>query len=136
MTDPPSSRERGEKKLRKQRSLVRCVISLRNKPQNCYHGGYILYISTGSREQEAGWSDYTKMAARTCSFISLYAKYAGIFEKQTPTLLSWPIYISIDFMLTTPFTSRATGTLVGFFSLFRLSWTLRSRSDDRIFISL
>ena len=27
------------------------------------------------------------------SFVSLYAKYAGIFEKQTPTLLSWPICI-------------------------------------------
>ena len=29
-----------------------------------------------------------------------------LFEKQTLTLLSWSIYVSIRFMLTTPFTSR------------------------------
>ena len=31
-------------------------------------------------------------------------KYADIFEKQSTKLLSWTIYIAIDFMLTTPFT--------------------------------
>ena len=40
---------------------------------------------------------------------SLYAKYADIFEKLTAKLLSWRIYILIDFMLTTPLLSRTTG---------------------------
>ena len=40
---------------------------------------------------------------------SLYAKYADIFEKGTTKLLSWWIYISIDFMVTMPLTSRTTG---------------------------
>ena len=58
-------------------------------------------------------------------------------NKPLYTLLSWSIYISIRFMLTTPFTSRTTGrfVVVVFFlaSRFRLSWTLHSRSDGRIF---
>ena len=37
------------------------------------------------------------------------AKYADVFEKQTTKLLSWRIYISIDFMFTMPLTSRTTG---------------------------
>ena len=41
-------------------------------------------------------------------FISLYAKYQ-IFEKQSTKLLSWKIYILIDFMLTTWLTLRTTG---------------------------
>ena len=51
-------------------------------------------------------------------FVPLYAKYAGLFEKQTPKLLSWPIYIYIwiDSMLTMPRTSRKTGRFVVFFS--------------------
>ena len=40
---------------------------------------------------------------------SHYAKYANVFEKQTTKLLSWRIYISIDFMVTTLFTLRTTG---------------------------
>ena len=40
---------------------------------------------------------------------SLYAKYADIFEEETTKLLSGVIYISIDFMVTMPFTSRTTG---------------------------
>ena len=40
---------------------------------------------------------------------AIHAKYANIFEKQTTKLLSWRIYISIDFMVTTPLTSRTTG---------------------------
>ena len=45
------------------------------------------------------------------SFVSLYAKYTSLFEKQTPTLLSWPIYITIDSMVrpSTPFTSKTAG---------------------------
>ena len=40
-----------------------------------------------------------------------------LFEKQTPTLLSWLIYISIDFMVrpSTPYTSRTTGRFVVIF---------------------
>ena len=43
------------------------------------------------------------------SITSLYLKYADIFEKQTPKLLPWKIYISIYFMVTKPFTSCTTG---------------------------
>ena len=39
---------------------------------------------------------------------SIYEKYGHIFEKQTTKLLSWRIYISIDFMVTTPLLSRNT----------------------------
>ena len=53
---------------------------------------------------------YAKMRAKTCSLISLYAKYAYIFEKETTKMLSWRIYIWIDFMLPTPLTSRTTGS--------------------------
>ena len=38
-----------------------------------------------------------------------YTLYADIFEKQSTKLLSWRIYISIDFMVTMPFTSLTTG---------------------------
>ena len=41
--------------------------------------------------------------------LAIHAKYADVFEKQTTKLLSWRIYISIDFMFTTPLTSRTTG---------------------------
>ena len=57
-------------------------------------------------------------------------------EKQTHTLLSWPIYIyiSIYSMLTTPCTSRTTGGFVFFFTAcFAYHGQLRSRSDGRIF---
>ena len=36
-------------------------------------------------------------------------KYADIFEKETTKLVSWTIYISIDFMVTKPLLSRTTG---------------------------
>ena len=42
---------------------------------------------------------------------AIHAKYADIFEKETTKLLSWTIYISLDFMVTTPPTSRTTGRL-------------------------
>ena len=40
---------------------------------------------------------------------AIYAKYADIFKKQTTKLLSWRIYISIDFMVTTLLFSWTTG---------------------------
>ena len=53
---------------------------------------------------------------RKSALSHFYAKYADIFEKQTPTLLSGRVYISIDFILrpTTPHTSWKTGAFVGF----------------------
>ena len=53
------------------------------------------------------------------SFLSLYAKYAGIFEKKKPTLLSWPICILIDFFVrpSTTYTSRTGRFVVSFFHL-------------------
>ena len=60
------------------------------------------------RNLRQGYNLYAKTAALTCP-ISLYAHYADIFEKGTTKLLSWRIYISIDFMLTTPILSRTIG---------------------------
>ena len=40
---------------------------------------------------------------------AIHAKYADILEKETTKLLSWRIYISINFMVTTSLTSRTTG---------------------------
>ena len=71
-----------------------------------------------------------------CGLVSLhfYAKYARIFEKQTPDA---PIMvISIRFMLATPFPSRSTGGFIVFFFSKACSdyhGQLCSRSDGRIF---
>ena len=54
---------------------------------------------------------YAKIPAcrSTCCLISLYAKYDHIFEKGTSKLLSWRIYVLINFMVTMPLTLRTTG---------------------------
>ena len=61
-------------------------------------------VGTGWNETAGKTTTFTQGPLRNQS----YAKYADVFEKQTTKLLSWTIYISIDFMVSTPLLSRTT----------------------------
>ena len=115
----PTHAARSAKCLRvaaKTRTKTRPTRHLTDSGETCRAGCYFYLFMRRRQRKHGEWS----------SFTSLYAKYANIFEKQTPTLLSWRIYISIHFALrpTMPCTSRTTGGFVVFFlSLFCLSLT-------------
>ena len=51
----------------------------------------------------------TNMDSCVIKVLAIHHNYADIFEKETTKLLSWRIYISIDFMVTTTLLSRTTG---------------------------
>ena len=109
---------------------MRCMISSRNKPLHRYHGPYTfrliwslllrrwnetleLYRDRPARHLTGNGSETgcknQQLLPLVYAWMLAWTKYADIFEKETTKLLLWRIYISINFMLTTPLTLRRTG---------------------------